>query len=66
MQLTKKKKKRIKKIHVSYTLKGTDLENAESISYSSRLKSKGGQGGKMIDVAMADNKTNLLFCNFSA
>ena len=36
------------------------------ISYSSRLKSKVGQGGNMIDAAMADNNTNLLFCNFSA
>ena len=30
MQLTRK---RIKKIHVSYTLEGTDLENVESIKY---------------------------------
>ena len=30
MQLTRK---RIKKIHASYTLKGTDLENVESIKY---------------------------------
>ena len=30
MQLTRK---RIKKIHASYTLEGTDLENAESIKY---------------------------------
>ena len=27
------KKKRIKKIHASYTLEGTDLENVESIKY---------------------------------
>ena len=30
MQLTRK---RIKKIHASYTLEGTDLENVESIKY---------------------------------
>ena len=30
MQLTRK---RIKKIHASYTLDGTDLENVESIKY---------------------------------
>ena len=30
MQLTRK---RIKKIHASYTLEGTDLENIESIKY---------------------------------
>ena len=30
MQLTRK---RIKKIHASYTLEGTDLENGESIKY---------------------------------
>ena len=30
MQLTRK---RIKKIHASYTLEGTDLENDESIKY---------------------------------
>ena len=31
MQLTRRK--RIKKIHASYTLEGTDLENVESIKY---------------------------------
>ena len=36
------------------------------ISYRSRLNSQGGRGGNMIDAAVADNKTSLLFCNFIA
>ena len=49
MQLTRK---RIKKIHASYTLEGTDLENVESIKYlgvtiTSDLRWKGANVGKM-------------------